>query len=322
MKNEKIQILLVEDNPDNVELIREMLSGAENFSCDVTVANSLVSAIENLRSHHFDVILLDLGLPDSQEFNTLSTVYGESPGTPTVVVSALDDEAVKKKFLELGLSDYLVKGEFDGLSMVQVIRHAIERETEVVQGEGSAAVKRRIAFLEENEKRYRIIFENSALAIMMTDSQDRIISCNELAGELLGMNHDDLYLKPVSSLYTEEEWMRIRSLHKDEGSKRHNLETVMKKKDGTLIDIDISLSILTSSEGKMTGSISILKDITKRKKAEVESIQEKHQLEIYRKAAVDQEMRIIAMKKEVNALLREKGEAVKYEKSDQLELDK
>ena len=83
------------------------------------------------------------------------------------------------------------------------------------------------------------------------------------------MDRDDLYLKPVRSLYPAEEWERIRAYHlRQKGMQHHLVETRMIKKDGSIIEVDISLSVLTNAEGKTSGSIGIIRDITEHKKAE------------------------------------------------------
>ena len=117
------------------------------------------------------------------------------------------------------------------------------------------------------EAKYRTIFENSAVAFTMADKQERLISWNKFTEGLLGMGKNDLYLKPVSSLYPAHEWEKIRAKDIRQKGMQHHLETVMIKKDGTFIDVDISLSVLKDSEGKTTGSIGVIRDITERKKA-------------------------------------------------------
>jgi PAS domain S-box-containing protein len=120
------------------------------------------------------------------------------------------------------------------------------------------------------EDRYRTIFENSAVAITMADEQERLISWNRFTETLLGMNNQDLYLRPVKSLYTTEEWERIRACNVRQKGMQHHLETRMIRKDGRILDVDISLSVLKNSEGEATGSIGVIRDISERKQGELE----------------------------------------------------
>jgi len=122
-------------------------------------------------------------------------------------------------------------------------------------------------FTEEN---YRIIFENSAVAITVADEQEQLISWNNFTEELLGWNDEDLSMMPIQSLYPSGEWKRIRAYDIRQKGMQHHLETRMLQKNGGVIDVDISLSILRSPEGKTTGSIGVIRDITERKLAELE----------------------------------------------------
>jgi PAS domain S-box-containing protein len=122
--------------------------------------------------------------------------------------------------------------------------------------------------LKASEERYRTIFDNSAVAIMLTDDKERIISWNQYAERLLGMGKDELYLKKVESLYPPEEWQKIRSERIREKGMQHHLETRMYRKNNDLLDIDISLSVFKDDNGSFVGAIGVIKDITDQKKTE------------------------------------------------------
>jgi len=141
--------------------------------------------------------------------------------------------------------------------------------------------------LKESEKKYRTIFDNSAVAITMTDEHERIISWNRYAELLLGMNKDDLLLKPVRDLYPEVEWKKIRSQHIRQKGMQHHLETKILKKNNEQLDVDISLSVLKNHEDQVVGSIGVMKDISARKRIEktLEESEKKFKL-LYEKAPV------------------------------------
>jgi len=122
--------------------------------------------------------------------------------------------------------------------------------------------------VKESEERYRCIFENSAVAIMLTDERERVVSWNEYTKTLLGMGEEDLCNKPVSMFYPPDEWKKIRVENIREKGVQHNLETKMYKKNNELIDVDLSLSVFKNDAGEITGSIGVIKDITERKQAE------------------------------------------------------
>jgi len=141
--------------------------------------------------------------------------------------------------------------------------------------------------LKESEKKYRTIFDNSAVAITLTDENEKIISWNKYAETLLGMNKDDLYLRPVKDLYPVAEWQKIRSQDVRQKGMQHHLETKIIRKNNDPIDVDLSLSVLKNHEDKIVGSIGVIKDITDQKRLEktLEESEKKFKL-LYEKAPV------------------------------------
>jgi PAS domain S-box-containing protein len=156
------------------------------------------------------------------------------------------------------------------------------------------------------EDKYRIIFENSAVSISLVDEQERLISWNKFTENLLGMNKEDLYLKPVKSFYPEGQWQRIRALNIRQNGLQRHLETKMIKKDGGLIDVDVSLSILKNPEGKVIGSIGVISDITERKMAEQE-LKETMETKSQFISTVSHELRtpLASMKEAISIVLEE-----------------
>jgi PAS domain S-box-containing protein len=134
---------------------------------------------------------------------------------------------------------------------------------------------------------YKTVFENSAVAITITDEKERIISWNKYTETLLGMNKEDLLLKNVSFLYPSEEWKKIRLENVRQKGMRYHLETKMIKKNNELINVEISLSVLKNHMGKTMGSIGIIKDATERKQMEkfLKESEEKFK-QLYEKAPV------------------------------------
>jgi len=154
------------------------------------------------------------------------------------------------------------------------------------------------------EEKYRMIFENSAVAITLVDEQERLISWNKYMEGLLGFHGEELRLRPIRSLYPWKEWEKIRTYDVRQKGMQHHLETRMLKKDGSIIDVDISLSVLKDSNGKTTGSIGIIRDITERRQAE-EKLKETMELKSQFISTVSHELRtpLAALKEGVNIIL-------------------
>jgi PAS domain S-box-containing protein len=136
-------------------------------------------------------------------------------------------------------------------------------------------------------EKYRIIFENSVIAIMLTDENERIVHWNKYTEKLLGMGKEDLMMKPVKYLYPQEEWKKIRSENIRQKGIQHHLETRMIRKDNELVDVDISLSVLKDHIGNVIGSIGIIKDNSSHKQMErALRISEERFKQLYEKAPI------------------------------------
>jgi PAS domain S-box-containing protein len=129
--------------------------------------------------------------------------------------------------------------------------------------------------LSEQKEMFRIIFENSPSAITVTDSQERVVAWNRMAEKMLGMTQKDLFNKPVQDLYPVEEWKRLRSMDIRKLGMLSDIVTKVVRQDGTLLDVNASISVLRNGEGKIIGSIGILYDISQQKLVERELVQAK-----------------------------------------------
>jgi len=250
-----LRLLIVEDDIVDRKLLDRLLAQSSLGACDVRHADRLATALDLLKEHSFDIILLDLGLPDSQGMDSVSRLQGCAPHVPIIVLSGLDDENTATQAVQMGVQDYLIKGEVNASLLMRAIRYALERKKAERQ-------------LQATEQRYRTIFENSAVAIMMVDEEERLVSWNQFTEHLLGMDEQDLRGRHIQTFYPEPEWQKIRSSSIRRKGMQHHLETRMICANGEIIDVDISLSVVHDSEGGITGSIGVIRDITERKRME------------------------------------------------------
>ena len=128
MKNQPISILLVEDNPTDVAIFREMLGEANSVEFELTHSNMLSSALTLLSKESFGIILLDLSLPDVEGVDTVMRMRAAVPNVPIVVMSGLGDEELAVLALHEGAQDYLVKGQVNSNLLIRAMRYAIERK--------------------------------------------------------------------------------------------------------------------------------------------------------------------------------------------------
>jgi DNA-binding response OmpR family regulator len=128
MEDERVRVLLIEDNPGDVRLIHEMLAEADHPGFHLEQVDQLSVGLERLGSSGIDVILSDLGLPDSQGFDTFSTLRSHVPEVPIVMLTGLGDQELALQVMQAGAQDYLVKGEIDSHLLARALRYAIERQ--------------------------------------------------------------------------------------------------------------------------------------------------------------------------------------------------
>jgi two-component system cell cycle response regulator len=121
------KILLVEDNEDHVYIFKTFLSADKSISLEPVVASCLDDAISLIRGNHFDLVLLDLMLPDSKGINTFIKLHYQFPEIPVVVITSLNDSELGIKAAQLGAQDYLIKGEINSDLLRRAILFAIVR---------------------------------------------------------------------------------------------------------------------------------------------------------------------------------------------------
>ena len=127
MMQAPIKVLLIEDNPADARLIEFMLAEANGLRFEFSWVDSLTAGIARLRTDNLDVVLLDLGLPESTGLETLQRLLAGTRVPTLVVLSGLTDEGVAVQALQSGAQDYLVKGQVDSALLIRAIRYAIGR---------------------------------------------------------------------------------------------------------------------------------------------------------------------------------------------------
>jgi signal transduction histidine kinase len=128
MNEQTVHVLLVEDSPTDARLIQHELREVPGYGLEVDVACRLEEAAAKLKQQQCDIVLLDLGLPDSMGFETFLKIQQILPRIPIVVLTGSDDEAAGVEAIRQGVQDYLVKGTIDGKTIARAIRYAIERK--------------------------------------------------------------------------------------------------------------------------------------------------------------------------------------------------
>jgi diguanylate cyclase (GGDEF)-like protein len=178
----QMHILLVDDSPADARLIREYLSEVKDFHFELTHANRLKTGLECLSNadQPFDVILLDLTLPDSEDINSLTSMRAKTH-LPIIVQSGIDDEELALKVVQEGAQDFLIKGQLSGTLLVRALRYAVERQ-------------RYEAALQRHAREMEALYKTSLEISTQLDLQAVLHSIVERAMSLLNMHMGGLYL--------------------------------------------------------------------------------------------------------------------------------
>ena len=123
-----LSVLLVEDNPADARLIRELLSDSTDARFQLHSAVTLAGGLEIIGAQPCDVVLLDLSLPDSQGLNTLHRMHAFVPHIPIIVLTGMDNDSLALTAMRNGAQDYLLKGKFDLGLLTRAIRYTMERK--------------------------------------------------------------------------------------------------------------------------------------------------------------------------------------------------
>ena len=260
MNGNDTNILLVEDNRGDARLIQEELKEALDGNFTLVHADCLETCLNFLEQRDYDVIILDLGLPDSQGFDTLVPVKSKSAKCPIIILTGLDSEDVAIRSLREGAQDYLVKSEINAQVLKKTILYAIER-------------RRAGEILLESERKYRQLVETLQEGIWVFDAQARTTFVNRKMAEMLGYTLTEMTGKHLFEFIVEggrasaqKGMERQRQVNREQ----HEFEFV--RKDGSHFFVLLEASPITDTEGNYNGTIAGVLDITDRKRMEKEML--------------------------------------------------
>jgi PAS domain S-box-containing protein len=284
MDSHHIHLLLIEDNPGDAGLIREMLAESKGMSFELEWTETLSEGIERLASGGIDIVLLDLALTDSTGLETLRRLRAASPLAPVVVVlSGLSDEEISFQAVQEGAQDYLIKGQVDSSLLVRSIRYALER------GQEQEALRRARVELENRvrERTADLVKANEALRNSqhllqgILDNSTAMISVKDLQGQYMLVNHgyekvfhansESFVGKTVYDLLPPEHADRVRASDQRvlaSGSVLEAEESI--PHDDGLHTYIVIKSPLRDAEGKPYAVCSIATDITEWKRLQAD----------------------------------------------------
>jgi PAS domain S-box-containing protein len=255
MYTDGMRVLLVEDNPGDARLVEWYLSKPGCGTFPVTRAERLSDALRELAATRFDLVLLDLSLPDSTGLETVRTARAAAGMTPIVVMTGLDDEETALAALRVGAQDYLVKGKFDSYELTRSLRYSVERE-------------RAELTLRQTKEALEAIIAATHAAVLSLDAEGHVLTWNESAEHMFGWTAAETYGRTPPFIPAEGK-AEFADLLKQvlAGQPVSELETRRRRKDDTPIDVSLSASRVRDADGSATGAVVVLSDVTERNRA-------------------------------------------------------
>ncbi|MFQ5639286.1 MAG: EAL domain-containing protein [bacterium] len=179
MKENQINILFIEDDRVDVDLIQRIIV-EERVPFNLKTADRLSTGLEYITKDKYDLVLLDLGLPDSQGLNTMKQFIRQAPNVPVLVLTGSDDETMGLKAVQMGAQDYLVKGKISSKSLMRCIQYAISRHRLL------ADLEQKASELQKSEIHCRKIIEENADAIVIVGKDGNVRFVNPASEGLFG----------------------------------------------------------------------------------------------------------------------------------------
>jgi two-component system, NarL family, sensor histidine kinase UhpB len=277
MIDNKIRVLLVEDNVPDMKLVTRLLALVPQHPFTLTAVNRLETAIEKLHGFKFDVVLLDLGLPDSKGISTFNAIHSECLDTPIVIFTISGDESLGVEAVSRGAQDYLVKGTSDERIMAKSIRYAIERKRLEVEQRDTHEE------LLQSEERFRNIFNNAAMGMVEYDTNHKFVSVNDYACHVFGYTPEELLGKLVLDITAPEDLELTKEKNESIHTGRDNKFAYEKRyirKDGTYIWASVTLSAIRDQDGRHVLTVGTIEDISQRKSSESALLESENKLKI------------------------------------------
>ncbi|MDD4905290.1 MAG: diguanylate cyclase [Methylobacter tundripaludum] len=255
-RGQAIRVLLVEDEDGDAHLVKMKLGQTQSGHFEVTWTQSLADAQRCLAASSFDVILLDLSLPDSEGLATVHSARVMAIDMPIVVLSGRGDTDFALTTLEAGAVDYMVKGDYGYDGLARVIRYALLRtEMEARNNLLIAALEAAANGVVITDKDATVIWANSAFGRLTGYSPEEAVGNNPNQLTKSGLQNADFYKDMWTVLLAGQNWRG---------------ELVNKRKNGSLYHEELSIAPVKNGTGEITHFVGIKEDITERKEMEAQ----------------------------------------------------
>jgi len=252
-KSQLKRLLLVEDNPGDARLLREMFNEEGSPNTQLTHVVSLGEAERYLRGQAVDVILLDLGLPDAQGLSAVRRAQAAAPRVPLVVLTGLDDESVAAQALQEGAQDYLIKGQIETRGLLRALRYAIERK-----------VMEEALFVEK--ERAQVTLRCIGEAVACTNLSGQVTFLNAVAEKMTGWSQAQAAGQSITQVCrildaTSREAI-LGPMEMGVAGQLPSSNCILVRRDGLETPIEDSIAPIHDRHGKATGAVIVFRDVS------------------------------------------------------------
>ena len=267
----QISILYIEDNAADVRLIKELLKEIKRSAYNLFSAGTLKDGIEQIKKNNFDIILLDLNLPDSIGFQTFSNIHNCCNGIPLVLVTGDKDEDLSLKLITEGAQDYISKNNMNAILIEKTIQYAIERNKSEQE-------------LRKSEEKYRYLIDNMNEGVFIADKKGKITFANMALARIHGFDSPDKMLNKSfidfvdTSMRDELEQSYKTEIQSGEILPIRFFSII--KTDGSKGYVQVQPHLIYEGE-KIVGTMGIMQDITERKQAQKELMESEKKFRSY-----------------------------------------
>lgn len=259
MLEEKLKVLLIEHDGAFARYVGEMLGQARDFTADILSAQDLQKGLSALKANHFDVVMMDMSLPDGAGLANVSLVRANAPQLPVIVAGESDDETIALEAVHAGAHDYLVKGQLTAGWLERSLRYAIERH-------------RMDRALLEAEEKYHGVFDHLVEGIFQTTPEGRYLIANAALARIYGYATPEELMQSLTdisrSLYVQQgrrdEFIRLMQEH----DVLTGFESEVFRKDGTVIWISENCRAIRDKQNRLLYYEGTVEDITQQRSAE------------------------------------------------------
>src|ERR1700691_2576077 len=249
-------LLLVEDNAGDARLIREMFNEQGATDIEVMRVGSMSEAEKCLVEDPIDIILLDLGLPDSQGLDAVRRAHAAAPRVPLVVLTGLDDESLAGNALQVGAQDYLIKGQIETKGLLRALRYAVERKS-----------MEEALFVEK--ERAQVTLNSIGDAVICTDISGNITFLNLVAERMTSWSRQAAEARPTAEVFrmidAANRETAPNSMEKAVEQDRTvvlPLNCLLIQRNGSEIPVEGCISPIHDREGKATGAVIVFRDVS------------------------------------------------------------